>query len=85
MEEKLAVNKGSVTRLAWLRHSAEGRTKNKLQKEGKVNYVFSWLEQSSVSHAALQREALGSALGSGFWGRANRHQWSCWLSICPGA
>lgn len=85
MEEKLAVNKGSVTRLAWLRHSAEGRTKNKLQKEGKVNYVFSWLERSSVLQAVLEREALGSVLGSGIWGCANRRRRSCWLSICPTA
>lgn len=81
MEEKLAVNKGNVTRLGWCWHSAEGRTENKLQKEGKVDSVFIWLEQSSV---LLQREARGNA-GLGGLGYTNRHHRNCWPSIHPRA
>lgn len=61
MEEKLAVNKGSVTRLAWLRRSAEGRTKNKLQKEGK----------SSTASAAWSRDC-GTCAGIGVFGPCKR-------------
>lgn len=61
MEEKLAVNKGSVTRLAWLRRSAEGRTKNKLQKEGK----------SSTASAAWSRGS-GTCAGIGVFGPRKR-------------
>jgi len=72
----------SVTRLAWLRRSAEGRTENQRREEGKVGYELSWLEQGWVLRAVWSREALGGVLGSGARGCPSKRQWP---SICPRA
>lgn len=74
-EHKLAEHRRSVTRLGWLRHCAEGRTENKLQRRGRSVMVSAgWSRARSVHTMARE--------GSGMGGWTEHRRGSC-PNICP--